>query len=128
VSVGNQESLKAFSEVAGDSWFAQAHWAKPTESLISWDRKFAFSTGTLVNRGIALFVTQLEHAERNLLEARSLGFCEIETPGRRPQIEEVPLVLEEDQGVVRPGLVHRDIVDQSGRFEVVQKRVDFTSE
>ena len=33
-----------------------------------------------------------------------------------------------DQGVVGPGLVHRDVDDQPGRLEVVQQVVDLVSQ
>jgi len=78
VSHENQERMKALLELSGDSWFALAHWAKQTDSLTSWDRKFAFSMGTQVNRGRSLSVKQLDHAERIQREARRLGFSEME--------------------------------------------------
>jgi hypothetical protein len=81
VSPENQERMKAISDVSGDGWFALAHWAKQTESLTTWDRRFAFSMGTQVKRGKDLSVKQLGHAERILKEARRLGFSE-EEPSR----------------------------------------------
>jgi hypothetical protein len=70
----NRERMKSLSQFSGETWFALAHWAKQTESLTAWDRKFAFSMGTQMGKGKALSAKQLGHAERIMKEARRLGF------------------------------------------------------
>jgi len=62
------------NEVGGDAFFAIANWAKETDNLTGWDRKFAFSIGRQLNRGKSLSPKQAVIAERVLDTARSLGF------------------------------------------------------
>ena len=64
----------AMNEVGGDAFFAIANWAKETDNLTGWDRKFAFSIGRQLGRGKSLSPNQAVIAERILEAATALGF------------------------------------------------------
>lgn len=64
--------------VPGDAFLAISSWAKETDNLTPWDRRFAYTIGVRLNRDKPLTEKQVPHAERILAAARELGF---EPPG-----------------------------------------------
>jgi hypothetical protein len=66
--------IAQMSAVSADSWFAIANWAKQTQNLEPWQRRFAYSIGTYINRGRLLTIKQATQAERIFVEATRLGF------------------------------------------------------
>jgi hypothetical protein len=72
----DERRASVIAVISGDTWFALANWAKQTNSLTPWDRKFAFSIGTQAKRGKTFSSKQLGHAERIMQEAKRLGFAE----------------------------------------------------
>lgn len=70
-SNGTQASLEGIS---GDAFLAISSWAKETENLTPWERRFAYTIGIRLNRDKPLSSKQTPHAERILAEARELGF------------------------------------------------------
>jgi hypothetical protein len=60
--------------VSGDSFLAVSSWAKETDNLTPWDRRFAYTIGIRLNREQPLTPKQVPHAERILEEAQALGF------------------------------------------------------
>ena len=74
VATGMSIAVVEMSELAPEVFFAIANWAKQTENLTAWDRRFAYSIGVQLNRGKVLSEKQAGHAERILQEAREAGF------------------------------------------------------
>jgi hypothetical protein len=70
----NGTSPASLDSVPGDAFLAISSWAKETENLTSWDRRFAYTIGIRLNRDQPLTPKQIPHAERILAAARELGF------------------------------------------------------
>lgn len=60
--------------VPGDAFLAISSWAKETDNLTPWERRFAYTIGIRLNRDQPLTPKQAPHAERILAAARDLGF------------------------------------------------------
>jgi hypothetical protein len=60
--------------VGGDAFLAISNWAKETQNLTPWDRRFAYTIGIRLNREQELTAKQVPQAERILASARELGF------------------------------------------------------
>lgn len=60
--------------VPGDAFLAISSWAKETDNLSPWDRRFAYTIGIRLNGDKPLTPKQVPHAERILAAARELGF------------------------------------------------------
>lgn len=60
--------------VPGDAFLAISSWAKETDNLTPWDRRFAYTIGVRLNGEKPLTPKQVPHAERILAAARELGF------------------------------------------------------
>jgi AIPR protein len=74
----NSTSPPRLRDVPGDAFLAISSWAKETNNLSPWDRRFASTIGVRVNRDRPLTSKQVSHAERILAEARELGFNPLE--------------------------------------------------
>lgn len=74
VAAGLNATVVEMSEMPAEVFFAIANWAKQTDNLTAWDRRFAYSIGVQLNRGKVLSEKQAGHAERILQEARDAGF------------------------------------------------------
>ena len=74
VATGMSTAVVEMSELAPEVFFAIANWAKQTDNLTAWDRRFAYSIGVQLSRGKLLSEKQAGHAERILGEAREAGF------------------------------------------------------
>jgi hypothetical protein len=64
----------ALDGIPGDAFLAISSWARETDNLTPWDRRFAYTAGIRLNRDKPLTPKQQPHAERILAEARELGF------------------------------------------------------
>lgn len=73
-TTGVSEAVVAMSGLAPEVFFAIANWAKQTDNLTAWDRRFAYSIGTQLGRGKVLSEKQAGHATRILEEASEAGF------------------------------------------------------
>lgn len=60
--------------IPGDAFLAISSWAKETDHLTPWNRRFAYTIGIRLNRDKPLTAKQKPHAERILAEAQELGF------------------------------------------------------
>lgn len=81
-----QRSMDLVTQVAAETWFALASWAKQTDNLTPWQRGIAFSLGRLRAGGRAPSRKQVVQGAKILLEADRLGFSaelETEEEGRR---------------------------------------------
>lgn len=61
-------------EVGGDGFLAISNWAKETQNLTPWDRRFAYTVGIRLKSDQGLTPKQVPHAERILAAAREHGF------------------------------------------------------
>ncbi len=79
---GLSDLVTEMSAVPPEVFFAIANWAKQTDNLTAWDRKFSFSIGLQLGRGKVLSEKQAGHAKRILDEARDAGFdpLDVEPP------------------------------------------------
>jgi len=59
----------------GDFYLAVANWAKQTDNLTPWQRRFAYSIGVQLNRGKVLSPKQTPHAKQIRDEALVRGFA-----------------------------------------------------
>jgi hypothetical protein len=78
VPSGNGASPPALEGVPGDAFLAVSSWAKESDNLTPWDRRFAYTIGIRLNRDEPLTSKQRPHAERILAEAQKLGFEPLE--------------------------------------------------
>jgi hypothetical protein len=69
--------------VSGDTFLAVSNWAKQTNNLTPWQRRFAYTIGIALKRGKALTPKQTPHAVAILEETRRCGFLPME-PGDEP--------------------------------------------
>jgi hypothetical protein len=74
----NGATPTSLADIPGDAFLAISSWAKETESLTPWDRRFAYTIGIRLNRDKPLTPKQKPHAERILTEAQELGFDPLE--------------------------------------------------
>jgi hypothetical protein len=70
----NGASPSSLQGVSGDAFLAISSWAKETDNLTPWDRRFAYTIGIRLNRNQTLTPKQEPQAERILAAARDLGF------------------------------------------------------
>ncbi len=61
-------------DVAAETWFALANWAKRTGNLQGWQRSIAFGIGRRVSQGTPASPKQAVQGAKILQEARRLGF------------------------------------------------------
>ena len=66
--------VQAMSAIPGDAFLAIANWAKETDNLTTWQRRFSYSIGVQLNKGRQLSTKQAPHAGEVLAAARELGF------------------------------------------------------
>lgn len=66
--------IREVSDVGGDHWLAIANWARETDNLSPWQRRFAYTVGVQLRRGRDLTPKQAVQAERILETAAGLGF------------------------------------------------------
>ena len=66
--------VQAVMGIGGDAWFALSNWAKQTNNLTPFDRRFAYSLGRRFKQGKPPTEKQLPIAKRILDEVRALGF------------------------------------------------------
>lgn len=69
-----QELIEATASVPAAVWFAVSGWAAQTSSLQAWQRKIAYSLGTLAGRARPPSVKQARQGRKLLLEANRVGF------------------------------------------------------
>lgn len=69
-----QRVIERASRPGGHGWLAISHWAKQTDNLSPWQRRFAYTIGVQLKRGRELSVKQAVHARQILDVARGLGF------------------------------------------------------
>jgi AraC-like DNA-binding protein len=68
------EHIAAATSPGGDGWLSIANWAKETDNLTPWQRRFAYTTGVQLQRGRELSAKQAAHAVRILEAAKRVGF------------------------------------------------------
>lgn len=71
---GISDLVAEMSAMAPEVFFAIANWAKQTNNLTAYDRKFSHSIGSQLGRGKMLTEKQAIQAKRILDEAREAGF------------------------------------------------------
>lgn len=71
---GPDPSIDGISSVPGDAFLAISSWAKETNNLTPWERRFSYTIGVRLNREGSLTSKQVPHAERILANAQELGF------------------------------------------------------
>jgi hypothetical protein len=72
-----EEQIAAMADVcdvAAETWFALANWAKLTGNLHAWQRSIAFGIGRRVSQGAPASPKQAVQGAKMLQEARRLGF------------------------------------------------------
>lgn len=69
--------VESMSAVAADHWFAIANWAKETDSLTPWQRRFTYDMGLRVSRGTTLSPKQALQARKVIDTARQGGFTSL---------------------------------------------------
>jgi hypothetical protein len=62
------------SRLHSSDWFSIAKWAKENDCLENWQRRFAFTLGVHVNKGMGLTDRQIPHAEKILDEVLQSGY------------------------------------------------------
>lgn len=69
--------LGFLQDVDGDVFLAISNWAKQTDNLTPWQRRFAFTVGVAMKRQKPLTAKQAPHAKAILDEARARGFVDV---------------------------------------------------
>jgi uncharacterized protein (DUF433 family) len=67
--------VRRTSELGGDFWLAISNWAKETDNLNPWQRRFAYTIGIQLKRGRDLSAKQALQAAKILAAARQRGYA-----------------------------------------------------
>lgn len=78
----NPEHVAAATSPGVDGWLSIANWAKETDNLTPWQRRFAYTIGVQLQRGRELSAKQATQAVRILEDAKRVGFDPTMTPIR----------------------------------------------
>jgi hypothetical protein len=68
------EQVAAVTRLGADGWLLIADWAKETDNLTPWQRRFAYTIGVQLSRGLELSAKQVAQAARIVDAARGSGF------------------------------------------------------
>ena len=72
--------VRYLSDLGGDFWLTISNWAKETDNLNPWQRRFAYTIGVQLKRGRDLSQKQAAQAERIIQAAAEKGFPVPERP------------------------------------------------
>jgi len=73
-AASHETALRVLDGISGDTFLAISSWAKQTDKLSPWQRRFASTIGGSLKHGRALSDKQIPHAFAILAEARAGGF------------------------------------------------------
>lgn len=74
VTSEEKDLIDKVSQIHANTWFKLSKWAKETNNFQTWQRKIAFTVGTIVNKGNKPSYKQSLHAYEMFKDAETKGF------------------------------------------------------